>query len=74
MRDVVHFKAIWSILLPFGKVYSHSVYFVVILVIFFPFWYVVPRKIWQSCFQGNQMFFFCEKVAHWHPKIAQHYN
>jgi hypothetical protein len=30
---LVYFVAIWYILLPFG--------------IFFPFWYVVPRQIWQ---------------------------
>jgi hypothetical protein len=31
-----YFMAIWYILWSFG--------------IFFPFWYVVPRKIWQPCF------------------------
>jgi hypothetical protein len=34
---------------PFGLFYSHLVYYVVILVYFSPFWYVVPRKIWQPC-------------------------
>jgi hypothetical protein len=29
--------------------YGHLVHFVVILVYFFLFWYVVPRKIWQPC-------------------------
>jgi hypothetical protein len=32
-----------SILLPFGLFYGHLVYFP-------PFWYIVPRKIWQSCY------------------------
>jgi hypothetical protein len=34
----------------FGLPYCHFIFFVAILVpfgIFFPFWYVVPRKIWQ---------------------------
>jgi hypothetical protein len=33
-RFFVNFKAIWSILLPLGKIYGHLVYFVVILVYF----------------------------------------
>jgi hypothetical protein len=33
----VYFIAIWYILLHFG------------LVKFPPFWYLVPRKIWQPC-------------------------
>jgi hypothetical protein len=32
---LVYSVAIWSSLWPFG--------------IFFPFWYVAPRKIWQPC-------------------------
>jgi hypothetical protein len=32
--------AIWDILWPFGTFCIH-------LVHFFPFWYHVPRKIWQ---------------------------
>jgi hypothetical protein len=38
-----------------GIFYGHLVYFVVILYIlwlfgiFLPFWYVVPRKVWQPC-------------------------
>jgi hypothetical protein len=34
----VYFKAIWNILWPIG--------------ILSPFWYIVPRKIWQLCSQG----------------------
>jgi hypothetical protein len=41
---------------PFGLfychfilLYGHLVNLVVILVYFFPFWYVVPRKIWLIC-------------------------
>jgi hypothetical protein len=40
MVDVVYFMDIWSILRQFGIVYGHLVYF-------FPFWYFLPRKIWQ---------------------------
>jgi hypothetical protein len=36
MDNLVHFTAIWNILLSLG--------------IFSKFWYVVPRKIWQPCF------------------------
>jgi hypothetical protein len=49
----VNFTAIPSILLPFSIFYGHFAYFVVILHILwsfwyiFPFWYVVPNKIWQ---------------------------
>jgi hypothetical protein len=37
---IVYFMDIWSILQPFGICCGNSVYFS-------PFWYVVPRKIWQ---------------------------
>jgi hypothetical protein len=37
---LVHYMTIWYILWPFG--------------IFFPFWYVVPRKIWQPCSEGRR--------------------
>jgi hypothetical protein len=44
----------WYILWPFGLFYGHLVYFMVYfglfwvrLVNFFPFWYVLQRKIWQ---------------------------
>jgi hypothetical protein len=43
------------ILLQFGILCGYLVYFVVIWSIlwlfgvFFPFWYLVPRKIWQPC-------------------------
>jgi hypothetical protein len=42
------FVVILSILRPTGIFYGHLVHFVVIWYIF-PFWYIVPRKIWQSC-------------------------
>jgi hypothetical protein len=35
-----YFTAIWYILLPFGIFYGYLVYVS-------PFWYAVPRKIWQ---------------------------
>jgi hypothetical protein len=38
--------AIWYRLWPFGIFYGYSIYF-------FPFWYVVQRKIWQPCAKGQ---------------------
>jgi hypothetical protein len=40
---LVYFTAIVNILYPFGIFHGYLVY------IFFQFWYVVPRKIWQPC-------------------------
>jgi hypothetical protein len=37
-----YFIDIWSILCPFGTFCSNLVYVP-------PFWYIVPRKIWQPC-------------------------
>jgi hypothetical protein len=37
---LVHFTVFCYILLTFGKVRGNLVYFI-------PFWYFVPRKIWQ---------------------------
>jgi hypothetical protein len=57
MENVGNFMAIWNILWPFGIFCGHLVYFVTIWYIsrafgtFSPFWYVIPRKIWQPCFQ-----------------------
>jgi hypothetical protein len=39
---LVYFTAIGNILWPFGIFCGHLVYFS-------PFWYFVPRKIWQPC-------------------------
>jgi hypothetical protein len=52
-KMLVNFVAIWSILRP----YIYVIYFVTILYfgwsfgIFFTFWYVVPRWIWQPWFR-----------------------
>jgi hypothetical protein len=54
--------AIWYILWPFGIFYCHLVYFVAIWYIllsfgiYFSYWYVAPRKIWQSCLQPGSEF------------------
>jgi hypothetical protein len=45
-KIMVLFMDIWFIVQPFVIFHEHLVYFVVIWYIF-PFWYVVPRKIWQ---------------------------
>jgi hypothetical protein len=39
---LVYFTAIGNILWPFGVFSGHLVYFS-------PFWYFLPRKIWQPC-------------------------
>jgi hypothetical protein len=47
MEDVgVFYGRLWSILRPCGILYDHLVYFWPVRHIF-PFWYVVPRTIWQ---------------------------
>jgi hypothetical protein len=47
MEDVGVFLATWFILLPFTEFYGHLVNVVVDWYIYSPFWYIVPRKIWQ---------------------------
>jgi hypothetical protein len=44
----VYFMATWSLLKLFGIFCDHLVY-LWLFGIFFPFWYVVQRKIWQPC-------------------------
>jgi hypothetical protein len=39
---LVYFMAIGNMLWPFGIFCGHLVYL-------YPFWYFVPRKIWQPC-------------------------
>jgi hypothetical protein len=52
----------WYILGPFGLFQGHLVYFEAVLStlwpfgIFFPFWYVAPRKIWQPCLRPYRRF------------------
>jgi hypothetical protein len=47
----------WNMLVyitrPFGLFYCYLVYFMVIWYIF-PFWDVVPRKIWQPCLNSRK--------------------
>jgi hypothetical protein len=42
----VLFTAIWNTLWPCGKCYGYLVYF-------FPFRFVVPRKVWQPCVRST---------------------
>jgi hypothetical protein len=51
MEDVGIVRAILSIIHPNVIFYGNLVHFVAIWYIFFPFWYVAPRKIWQPCVQ-----------------------
>jgi hypothetical protein len=48
-RVLVYFMDTWSILRSFVIFYGHLIYVVCgNLVDFSPFWYFVPRKIWQT--------------------------
>jgi hypothetical protein len=63
----------WFTLRPFGIYYSRLVYFIPIWYIFwlfgifFPFWYVLARNIWQPCLgcvsreKGAQYILTCKK-------------
>jgi hypothetical protein len=44
--------AVWYILRPIGKFYGHFGTFCGPFGIFFPFWFIVPRKIWQPCLKA----------------------
>jgi hypothetical protein len=51
----------WKILVHFVAIWSFSAIWCILwlwwsLGIFFPFWYVVSRKIWQPCFRGSEKF------------------
>jgi hypothetical protein len=55
-KMLVNFTAFWSLLRPFGIFYAHLVCIFCghfgtfsCFGVFFPFWYFVPRKIWQLC-------------------------
>jgi hypothetical protein len=51
---LVHFTVSCYILWAFGIVRGNLVYF-------FPFWYFVPRKIWQPCTRPSFPFFLQEQ-------------
>jgi hypothetical protein len=57
------------ILWPFGICYGYLGYFMTIWYIlcsfgtFFRFWYRVPRKIWQPCFQPRKKCFVVAAAA-----------
>jgi hypothetical protein len=75
-----YFIIIVSVLQPNGIFYGHLVHLVVIWYIFpvlvyfsrfgifFPFWYIVPRKIWQP---RSQPRFTQQKVEQCLPKILK---
>jgi hypothetical protein len=64
---LVNFMDILSILLPFGIFCCH-------LGIFFPFWHVVPRKIWQPCLRACDEKAFANTLSSgtWDFSHAQH--
>jgi hypothetical protein len=47
MEKVGIFLAIWNFLLPFGKFYGHLARLGSFGILYSPFWYIIPRKIWQ---------------------------
>jgi hypothetical protein len=47
---LVHFKVFCYIFWTFSIVRGNLVYF-------FPFWYFVPRKIWQPCLPARRIVF-----------------
>jgi hypothetical protein len=65
--SLVHLVVIWYILWSFGIFCGSLVHFMVILVVlFFPFWYVVPRKIWQpwTAFLQEPRSYLSNKIWH----------
>jgi hypothetical protein len=63
LEDVGIFYGHLEYLRPFGESCGNLVYF-------FPFWSVVPRKIWQPCSKG----FFSDgfiSISHYRPQTIQ---
>jgi hypothetical protein len=62
-RHLVNFTVLCYILWAFGIVRGNLVYF-------FPFWYIVPRKIWQPWFQcryktNRQLYWLRGAISAW---------
>jgi hypothetical protein len=53
MEDVDIFYGHFVYFCPFGLFCGHLVYLVCLFSIFSPFWYVVPRKIWQPYWEAK---------------------
>jgi hypothetical protein len=64
---LVYFTAIWHILPPFGIFCAHLVYICRLFGIFFLFWYVLQRKIWQPWLdplsEPSALFLFGSRVT-----------
>jgi hypothetical protein len=56
MEDVGRFHGHLVYLRPFYIFHGHLVYFVAMWYIFPPFWYIVPRKIWQPWFAAAEIY------------------
>jgi hypothetical protein len=54
--------ALWYILWHCG-IFNGTVVYFWSLGIFFAFWYVVPRKIWQPCLDTTEEGFFALKFS-----------
>jgi hypothetical protein len=65
----VYFMDIWSILRTFWHISLPYGIFCGNLVYFPPFWYVVPRKLWQPCYPGVPRWLRCGLVS-----ASQHKN
>jgi hypothetical protein len=70
MKDVSKFYVHLVYFIAVSYIYSHLVKFVVICGIFFPFWYDVPRKIWQPCCR----IFILEFCTNVRPKILDQFS
>jgi hypothetical protein len=56
---LVNFTVIWYILWPFETFCVHLVY------ILYPFWYVVPRKIYHTCVLPMHTLWSCVFICRW---------
>jgi hypothetical protein len=64
LKMLVYYMDIWSIF------YCLLVYFIVIFVVYFlPFWYFVPRTIWQPCCKRFDRHFFYFGIFYTHLGI-----
>jgi hypothetical protein len=61
---LIHFTVFCYISWPFGIVGGNLVYF-------FPFWYFVPRKIWQPCVQHTHSLGSYSAILEFHAILPE---
>jgi hypothetical protein len=70
-KILVYFMTVWFILRPLEIFYGHLVYFC-------PFWYFVPRKIWQPWSDGTVnaggSYKICSRTRKARPKLTLYAN